>query len=83
MKLFACHKLSTCQRVLGLYENLDFWQGVWGLMLWNISAADKAFIVCVWGFLSTPSQTTNLDSSELKEFADNNFKFDENGKKVF
>ena len=27
-------------------------------------------------------QTTILDSSKLKEFADNNFKFDENGKKL-
>ena len=25
---------------------------------------------------------TNLDSSELKDFADNNFKFDENGRKL-
>ena len=27
-------------------------------------------------------QTTNLDSSKLKEFADNNFKFDGNGRKL-
>ena len=27
------------------------------------------------------SQTINLDSSKLKEFADNNFKLDENGRK--
>ena len=32
-------------------------------------------------FLSTLSQTTNLDSSKLEEFADNNFKFDEIGRK--
>ena len=31
-------------------------------------------------FLSL-SQTTNLDSTTLKEFADDNFKFDENGGK--
>ena len=30
-----------------------------------------------WGLL-TLSQTTNLDSSKLKEFADDNFQFDEN-----
>ena len=30
----------------------------------------------------TLSQTTNLDSSKLKEFADDNFKFDENGSKL-
>ena len=30
----------------------------------------------------TLSQTTYLDSSKLKEFADNNFSFDENGKKL-
>ena len=29
----------------------------------------------------TLSQTTNLDSSELKEFEDTNFKLDENGRK--
>ena len=29
----------------------------------------------------TLSQTTHLDSSKLKEFADDNFKFDENGRK--
>ena len=31
---------------------------------------------------STLSQTTSLDSSKLKEFADNNFKFDENDRKL-
>ena len=30
----------------------------------------------------THYQTTILDSSKLKEFADNNFKFDENGRKL-
>ena len=30
----------------------------------------------------THYQTTNLDSSKLKEFADDNFKFDENGRKL-
>ena len=30
----------------------------------------------------TLSQTTNLDSSKLKEYADDNFKFDENGRKL-
>ena len=30
----------------------------------------------------TDYQTTNLDSSKLKEFADDNFKFDENGRKL-
>ena len=30
----------------------------------------------------THYQTTNLDSSKQKEFADNNFKFDENGRKL-
>ena len=35
---------------------------------------------CSYHFL-TLSQTTNLDSSKLKEFADDNFKFDENGRK--
>ena len=30
----------------------------------------------------THYQMTNLDSSELKEFADDNFKFDENGRKL-
>ena len=29
------------------------------------------------------SQTINLDSSKLKEFANDNFKFDENGRKLF
>ena len=28
----------------------------------------------------TISQTTNLDSSKLKEFADDNFNFDKNGR---
>ena len=35
------------------------------------------------GCLLTLSQTTNLDSSKLKEFADDNFKFDENEIKLF
>ena len=30
----------------------------------------------------TNYQTTNLNSSKLKEFADDNFKFDENGRKL-
>ena len=30
----------------------------------------------------TLSQTTNLDASKLKEVADDNFKFDENGRKL-
>ena len=35
-----------------------------------------------WGerSVSALSQTTILDSSKLKEFADDNFKFDENGR---
>ena len=38
----------------------------------------------VWGhhYSLTYCQTTNLDSSKLKKFADNNFKFDENGSKL-
>ena len=32
--------------------------------------------------LLTLSQTTNLDSSKLNEFADNDFKFVENGRKL-
>ena len=32
--------------------------------------------------LLTLSQTTHLNSSKLKEFADDNFKFDENGRKL-
>ena len=31
----------------------------------------------------TLSQSTIVDSSKLKEFADDNFKFDENGRKLF
>ena len=31
----------------------------------------------------THYQTTNKDSSKLKDFADDNFKFDENGRKLF
>ena len=30
----------------------------------------------------THSQMTNIDSSKLKEFTDDNFKFDENGSKL-
>ena len=33
-------------------------------------------------FILTHYQTTILDSSNLKEFADDNFKFDENGRKL-
>ena len=33
--------------------------------------------------LLTDYQTTNLDSSKLKKFADDNFKFDKNGRKLF
>ena len=32
-------------------------------------------------FYLTPSQRQRLDSSKLKEFADDNFSFDENGRK--
>ena len=35
-----------------------------------------------WMDLLTHYQTTNLDSSKLKGFADDNFKFDENGSKL-
>ena len=31
----------------------------------------------------THYQTTNLDHFKLKKFADDNFKFDENGRKLF
>ena len=31
-------------------------------------------------FIIPLSQTTNLDSSKLREFAEDNFKFDENGR---
>ena len=31
----------------------------------------------------THYQTTNLDSSKLKDFADDNLKFEENGRKLF
>ena len=34
------------------------------------------------GFLLTHYQTTNLDSSKLRQFADDNFKFDEDGRKL-
>ena len=34
-------------------------------------------------FCLTLSQMTILDSSKLEEFADNSFKFDENGRKFF
>ena len=39
----------------------------------------KSDITCP--FLLTLSQTTALDSSKLKDFADDNFNFDENGSK--
>ena len=43
-------------------------------------------IVATWAasllfYLLTLSQTTDVDPSKLKEFADDNFKFDENGRK--
>ena len=38
------------------------------------------FIVCTVPL--THYQTTNLDSSKLKEFAEDNFKFNENGRKL-
>ena len=37
----------------------------------------------LWNSNFTISQTTNLDSSKLKEFADDNFKFDEHERKFF
>ena len=40
-----------------------------------------ASIINVQILLSTHSQTTNLDSSKPKEFADDNFKFHDNGRK--
>ena len=38
-------------------------------------------LMCTMKAHLTLSQTTNLDSSKLKEFADDNFKFEENGRK--
>ena len=35
-----------------------------------------------YGHALTPSQTTNFRLPKLKEFADDNFKFDENGRKL-
>ena len=43
----------------------------------NVSFVD----VFIWSSLKN-CQTTNLDSSRLKEFADDNFKFHENGSKL-
>ena len=53
--------------------------------MFNFSSAN-AFNLVTSKILSFPkgitlSKTTNSDSSKLKEFADNNFKFDENGGK--
>ena len=39
------------------------------------------FPVCAFSNGSTPFQNHHLDSSKLKEFADNNFKFEENDRK--
>ena len=40
---------------------------------------------CIWqrGIQLTLSQTKNYDSSKLKESTHDNFKFDENGRKIF
>ena len=39
--------------------------------------------ILLYGKVLTLSQTANLDSFKLKEFADNNFKFYENGRKFY
>ena len=42
------------------------------------------YVICTshYYFSLTCYQTTILDSSKLKEFADDNFKFDENGRRL-
>ena len=47
-----------------------------------ISFFHNVFKRLLFSGLLTPSQTTKLDCSSLKEFADNNFRFDENGRKL-
>ena len=38
--------------------------------------------IILWYFLTHYQTTKILDSSKLKEFADDNFKFDKNGRKL-
>ena len=40
-------------------------------------------MISLWLKLLTLSQTTNFRLFQLKEFADNNLKFDKNGKEFF
>ena len=46
-----------------------------------VFSSDRQFTRKKTSIVITLSQTTNLDPSKLKEFADENFKFDKNGRK--
>ena len=53
----------------------------WNLMEMGIAAA--VFIGCHWNLLKSLPNDKILDLSKLKEVADDNFNFDENGRKLF
>ena len=47
-----------------------------------VDCCDKILLNSSWKTLLTHYQTTNFRLLKLKEFADDNFKFDENGRKL-
>ena len=51
------------------------------MSLFSLQFAEYTSQTTVFSILSTLSQTTNFYSSKLKEFVDDNFKFDKNGRK--
>ena len=62
--------MSTCTDGTGRHGSILF------------ADAFKPFCTKIIYIILTHYQTTNLDSSKLKEFADDNFKFNEYGRKL-
>ena len=49
----------------------------------SVGKEAKSMVICRFMQALTHYQTTNFRLSKLKEFADDNFRFHENGKKLF
>ena len=79
--LYVLKKIKTCADYKDLLTMFEMW-----LKQWNISLLGQKILKGKWENVFqksslTLSQRTNFRLFQLKEFADDNFKFDENGTK--
>ena len=77
---FDCHRLELLRTALipihKVIMNAIFYDGVNGIHLYFVNKHPSS-----WPLLGPITRRQILDSSKLKGFADDNFKFDENGRK--